>query len=490
MEEEKKIRFRQGDELGQGAYGRVYLGLNEDTGQLIAVKQVQLSGDRSEEAAALLEALKGEIRIMARLRHDNIVAYLGSDTKNDVLEIFLEFVPGGSIHSLLKKFGRFNEQLVRVYTKQILTGLAYLHSHQIMHRDIKGGNILVDNAGICKLADFGASARMADLSVEGAKSLHGTPYWMAPEVIKQTGHGRQADIWSVGCTVIEMATGRPPWHNFTSSVSAMFHIATTTDHPSMPEGFSEEGLDFIKLCLTRNPARRPNSIVMLSHPWLNLDQTLTHAHSTTASLGGVASSSSVKPQAVAPKSARVFGPPRKQQPTSPQPKQTWASPTTRHTNAQSSPMSPHARQSAQHAHSLKPQLDQRVANANRIADETLVSSFLRLEVGETLNRLEASSASFFHSYAATLNTSTSQRPVEDSHQSQGQSQVRREAAPVRTRERDSRVDQPIISSMLIEDKQRLQSVLRAEKSSRIKKQQQWDRELAEELQYQRSLRHT
>ena len=99
-----------------------------------------------------------------------------------------------------------------------------LYSHRIVHRDIKGGNILVDNNGICKLADFGASKRLDLLKNTAEQSLKGTPYWMAPEVIRQAGYGRQADIWSVGCTVIEMATGRPPWSEYKTQVSVMVSI--------------------------------------------------------------------------------------------------------------------------------------------------------------------------------------------------------------------------------------------------------------------------
>jgi serine/threonine protein kinase len=109
--------------------------------------------------------------------------------EDDTLNILLEFVPGGSISSLLEKFGPFPESVVRTYTRQLLLGLEYLHNHAIMHRDIKGANILVDNKGCIKLADFGASKQVAELAtMTGAKSMKGTPYWMAPEVILQTGH--------------------------------------------------------------------------------------------------------------------------------------------------------------------------------------------------------------------------------------------------------------------------------------------------------------
>ena len=179
-------------------------------------------------------------------------------------------MPGGSIASLLTRFGAFAEKLVAVYTRQILEGLHYLHTHHIMHRDIKGANILVDNAGCVKLADFGASRRLADLVTmeSGCKSVKGTPYWMAPEVIKQTGHGRQADIWSVACTVIEMATAKPPWSDFTTPVSAMFHIASAKGPPPLPAHISHEARDFLLLCFNRVPKERPNAGRLLQHPFI------------------------------------------------------------------------------------------------------------------------------------------------------------------------------------------------------------------------------
>jgi len=125
--------------------------------------------------------LQHEIEVLKTLKHENIVQYLGSSVEDDVLNIFLEYVPGGSIASLIRRFGPLNENIVRLYTKQILHGLHYLHNHKIIHRDIKGANILVDNKGGIKLADFGASKKLEHL-VAGtdANSLKGTLYWMAP----------------------------------------------------------------------------------------------------------------------------------------------------------------------------------------------------------------------------------------------------------------------------------------------------------------------
>eukprot|EP00850_Spirogloea_muscicola_P007432 SM000037S13567 [mRNA] locus=s37:673594:679218:- [translate_table: standard] len=322
MAEPAPIRWRRGELIGAGAYGRVYMGMNLESGELIAVKQVliavnsttkeraQVSCDgaaaqaareavsaasgsgvatqpacggvvvaRAESAAALLlgraslqeqaRDLEEEVAVLRNLSHPNIVRYLGTDREEEALNIFLEFVPGGSIASLLSKFGSFTEKVIRMYTRQLLLGLDYLHTHQIMHRDIKGANILVDNRGCIKLADFGASKKLADLATmsEGFKSMKGTPYWMAPEVIKQTGHGRQADIWSVACTVIEMATGKPPWSQFQSQagppVSALFHIAASKAPPPIPDHLSPEAKDFLLKCFRRDPRERPPASELL-----------------------------------------------------------------------------------------------------------------------------------------------------------------------------------------------------------------------------------
>ncbi|CAM6033456.1 unnamed protein product [Sphagnum compactum] len=267
----RAIRWRKGELIGAGAYGRVYMGLNLDSGELIAVKQVCISVNNitKEKAQAHIRELEEEVKLLQNLSHPNIVRYLGTAREEEALNIFLEFVPGGSIASLLGKFGSFTEPVIRMYTRQLLVGLEYLHSNHIMHRDIKGANILVDNKGCIKLADFGASKKVVKLAtISEAKSMKGTPYWMAPEVIRQTGHNWQADMWSVGCTVIEMATGKPPWSQQFQEVAALFHIGTTKSHPPIPEHLSHQGKDFLLKCLQREPTLRPSATELLKHPFV------------------------------------------------------------------------------------------------------------------------------------------------------------------------------------------------------------------------------
>ncbi|XWS58204.1 hypothetical protein CRYUN_Cryun08bG0014500 [Craigia yunnanensis] len=265
------IRWRKGELIGSGAFGRVYMGMNLDSGELLAVKEVLIAANSAseEKAQAHVRELEEEVKLLKNLSHPNIVRYLGTVREEETLNILLEFVPGGSISSLLGKFGPFPEAVIRTYTKQLLLGLEYLHNNGIMHRDIKGANILVDNKGSIKLADFGASKQVVELAtVSGAKSMKGTPYWMAPEVILQTGHSFSADIWSVGCTVIEMATGKPPWSQQYQEVAALFYVGTTKSHPPIPEHLSTEAKDFLLTCLQKEPELRPAASELLKHPFV------------------------------------------------------------------------------------------------------------------------------------------------------------------------------------------------------------------------------
>ena len=181
--------WKKSDLLGRGAFGKVYLGLDNETGALLAVKEVSFT----RENAADVEELKLEISLLRKLDHNHIVRYLGaeipqSDGQQDgsselTLHIFTEFMPGGSILSLIKKFGALSESVVRNYTRQMLNGLIYLHSKGIIHRDIKPANVLVDERGTVKLADFGASKQIkggaggTTLELEN-QTLKGTPYFM------------------------------------------------------------------------------------------------------------------------------------------------------------------------------------------------------------------------------------------------------------------------------------------------------------------------
>ncbi|KAG9135557.1 hypothetical protein Leryth_002298 [Lithospermum erythrorhizon] len=265
------------------------MGMNLDSGELLAVKEVSIASHSAsrEKTQAHIRELEEEVNLLKNLSHPNIVRYLGTAREEESLNILLEFVPGGSISSLLGKFGSFPESVIRMYTKQLLLGLEYLHKNGIMHRDIKGANILVDNKGCIKLADFGASKKVVELAtMTGAKSMKGTPYWMAPEVILQTGHSFSADIWSVGCTIIEMATGKPPWSEQYQEVAALFHIGTTKSHPPIPDHLSPEAKDFLLKCLQKEPNLRSIASELLQHPFVTGKCQGTPPVYRTSTMGG------------------------------------------------------------------------------------------------------------------------------------------------------------------------------------------------------------
>ncbi|XP_051846592.1 mitogen-activated protein kinase kinase kinase 19 [Antechinus flavipes] len=272
LKHEEPILWTKGEILGKGAYGTVYCGLTSQ-GQLIAVKQVAL--DTSDQVANEREyqKLQEEVDLLKVLKHVNIVAYLGTCLEKNLVSIFMEFVPGGSISSIISRFGPLPEMVISKYTKQILQGVAYLHENCVVHRDIKGNNVMLMPTGIIKLIDFGCARRLAYVSLTGThsemlKSMHGTPYWMAPEVINESGYGRKSDIWSIGCTVFEMATGKPPLASM-DRMAAMFYIGTHRGlMPSLPDHFSENAADFVRVCLTRDQHDRPSALQLLEHTFL------------------------------------------------------------------------------------------------------------------------------------------------------------------------------------------------------------------------------
>ncbi|KAG6853577.1 hypothetical protein C0991_003101 [Blastosporella zonata] len=225
------FKWVRGELIGRGTYGRVYLALNATTGEMIAVKQVELPRTASDKSDSrqitVVQALKMESETLKDLDHPNIVQYLGFEETPENLSIFLEYVPGGSIGSCLLKHGKFSENVTKSFTGQILAGLEYLHSKGILHRvqDLKADNILVETSGVCKISDFGISKRTDDINGGAHTAMKGTVFWMAPEVIntQKKGYNFKVDIWSVGCVVLEMWAGMRPWMG-DEVVAVMFKV--------------------------------------------------------------------------------------------------------------------------------------------------------------------------------------------------------------------------------------------------------------------------
>ncbi|XP_059640289.1 mitogen-activated protein kinase kinase kinase 3 [Cornus florida] len=264
-------KWKKGKLLGRGTFGHVYLGFNSESGQMCAIKEVRLVSD-DQTSKESLKQLNQEITLVSQLSHPNIVQYYGSELGEETLSVYLEFVSGGSIHKLIQEYGPFREPVIQNYTRQILSGLAYLHGRNTVHRDIKGANILVDPNGEIKLADFGMAKHITAYS--SMLSFKGSPYWMAPEVVMNTnGYSLAVDIWSLGCTILEMATSKPPWSQF-EGVAAIFKIGNSKEIPEIPDHLSNEAKSFLKLCLQRDPAARPTASKLLDHPFVR-DQATT-----------------------------------------------------------------------------------------------------------------------------------------------------------------------------------------------------------------------
>jgi serine/threonine protein kinase len=254
--------WAKGELLGSGTFGTVYEGVGSN-GTFFAVKEVSLS-DQGRSGKQAIRQLEQEIALLSEIQHANIVQYLGTERDDEKLYIFLELVSKGSLAHVYNKYEFFYEQ-VRAYTKQILSGLKYLHDRKIIHRDIKCANILVDSSGVVKLADFGMAKQTDKLGL--LKSFMGSAHWMAPEVVNpKRSYNLMADIWSLGCTVLEMAIGKPPFGEL--EAHGVLWKVGHGEGPPIPDDLPEDLKSFISNCLEVNVALRPTCDLLLTHPFI------------------------------------------------------------------------------------------------------------------------------------------------------------------------------------------------------------------------------
>lgn len=274
----EEFAWVKGELIGRGSYGLVFLALNVTTGEMLAVKQMEIQGLEG------LDAFHKEVENMKDLDHLNIVQYLGFEQKDQTYILFLEYVAGGSVASCLKSYGKFDESLVKFITRQVLEALRYLHANGILHRDLKADNLLLEIDGTCKISDFGISRKSQDIYSNNAElSMQGSVFWMAPEVIhsmvaeKKQGYSAKVDIWSLGCVVLEMFAGQRPWLN-EAVISAIYKLGKTKLAPPIPEDVSAEAKDFLHRCFTIDLEQRPTAEELLAHEFMNIDPSFEFAN--------------------------------------------------------------------------------------------------------------------------------------------------------------------------------------------------------------------
>lgn len=258
----KNVTYQMGNCIGRGQFGSVYRALNLNSGQMVAVKRIKLEGRSEDEVTQLMQ----EVDLLKSLTHPSVVKYEGLVRGKEVVSIILEYVENGSLLHTLKAFGEFPEKLVASYVVKILEGLNYLHEMKVVHCDLKAANILTTKNGNVKLSDFGVSLNLQAMERVQKNDAVGTPNWMAPEVIELKGASTAADIWSLGCTIIELLTGKPPYGDMLA-MSAMFRIVED-DRPPIPEKCSDSLRDFLIQCFDKDPTKRPTAEALFEHEWL------------------------------------------------------------------------------------------------------------------------------------------------------------------------------------------------------------------------------